>query len=1165
MPDIVQKLGFDASGASRNLTDLTKKMDAATASLAAFQTQAAKSGGLDTVEKKLDKGKKAVQGFTVSFKTLARIIGTQFVVRGLASVLGQFNEGIQSARELATAIEEIQTISGRETGSAELTSDIIELSDVIGKTSQDLAEAYYQTLSNQVVEVGEALNFTSQAAKLATITVSETKDAVNALSSVMNSYGFEAERAEHIAGTLFKTVELGRLRLSEIANVIGRVTPLTAAMGVSWEETAASIAVMTRQGVKADTAITQLRAVMTKIIRPTDEMRQIFHDWGVRDGREAVQTFGGLNGVLSKLADETGHSSEAMADLLRRVRTIVGQLSLMKDGGQALRDTMAEIAAASSELTTQWDEFTQSDAHRLTVEINEFKNSLTKVGIDSLPKLRAGMEGLNDFIESVTLGVRSLSGEFDTAGIHAEAMKEIAIKAGEEARNRAAQFDEEQRQRYDGLAEAAGKYYVGVQQEENKLAEIRDTGIAAATEAFKAQGKAVTDYYKDAAKQLGEFVDGIDDTIRDNAKEIAKLEQANSDSELQSELAKWDRVYQKRAVLEKALAAQKQKAAVAFGEIDVTDESRDRAIAENDIALDLAEQLRSLAESEKNVRAIEAAEDQIRGTRTNSINILKRHDELLNKNKGTLQDIATQTETNEKNLQALRAERDKIILSGALDAKNEERRNKAQAALDAVEQQMETIAAETGRHDAFLKSLGLDVGFGKLTDAMTDALNNSQKDWQAEVDRMNAAFAANVLHLKVAIDPAGATAAAADALGITQREGEGEAEFKRRVNEAAIKAAKELDSIQEDLNEKQGQLNTRLAAQNVLLNSAAEETKNRLNGVAQTSDIAANVANTVNKMTLGLTGAVDGAELFKSAMERTNGQAVDLHISMRDALKVLQAGATLTDEELVALQEKINLAHFNKQINEEQTKALRLALNELKSMNQEAKGINAALGATPEQGKEEAIRGLVDGLTKTKEAELDVQQATESTRRTIEAAKQLTGQHEAAIDRGTEAQNQQTQAAEATVNATSQIGQAAANQVSAVNSLAQAYANLAQQARAAAAAQGAAGGSATAYHGGPMARYFAAGGIVGRGQDKILTALSRGETVTNSRQSARFSSELNAINQGSQPVFREQGGPVTNVGDVNVTVNGGDSSQQTVREIGHALRREIQRGNIKLR
>jgi hypothetical protein len=68
----------------------------------------------------------------------------------------------------------------------------------------------------------------------------------------------------------------------------------------------------------------------------------------------------------------------------------------------------------------------------------------------------------------------------------------------------------------------------------------------------------------------------------------------------------------------------------------------------------------------------------------------------------------------------------------------------------------------------------------------------------------------------------------------------------------------------------------------------------------------------------------------------------------------------------------------------------------------------------------------------------------------------------------------------------------------------------------------------------------------------------------NSRSSARFFSELNAMNAGSQPVFREQGGAVTNVGEINVTVRGGDTSQQTLREIGNGLRREIIRGNIRL-
>jgi hypothetical protein len=154
--------------------------------------------------------------------------------------------------------------------------------------------------------------------------------------------------------------------------------------------------------------------------------------------------------------------------------------------------------------------------------------------------------------------------------------------------------------------------------------------------------------------------------------------------------------------------------------------------------------------------------------------------------------------------------------------------------------------------------------------------------------------------------------------------------------------------------------------------------------------------------------------------------------------------------------------------------------------------------------------------------------------------------------------------AEEVNTATGEMGATASAQIAGVDALTEAYKQLATAATSAANAQASAGG-ASAYHGGPVARHFADGGVMPRGQDRIMTALSKGETVVNSRNSKRFFSELNAMNQGSQPVYREQGGPVTNVGDVNVTVNGGDTSQKSVREIAHALRREIKRGTITLR
>ena len=102
------------------------------------------------------------------------------------------------------------------------------------------------------------------------------------------------------------------------------------------------------------------------------------------------------------------------------------------------------------------------------------------------------------------------------------------------------------------------------------------------------------------------------------------------------------------------------------------------------------------------------------------------------------------------------------------------------------------------------------------------------------------------------------------------------------------------------------------------------------------------------------------------------------------------------------------------------------------------------------------------------------------------------------------------------------------------------------------------GGTATAYHGGqPL---FRAHG--GRGQDTIPAMLSKDEFVVNARSSRQFFSQISAMNAGQEPAFREQGGSVTNIGDVNVNVTGGSGSETPDvlgRQIANSLRRELRR------
>jgi hypothetical protein len=55
------------------------------------------------------------------------------------------------------------------------------------------------------------------------------------------------------------------------------------------------------------------------------------------------------------------------------------------------------------------------------------------------------------------------------------------------------------------------------------------------------------------------------------------------------------------------------------------------------------------------------------------------------------------------------------------------------------------------------------------------------------------------------------------------------------------------------------------------------------------------------------------------------------------------------------------------------------------------------------------------------------------------------------------------------------------------------------------------------------------------------------------------------MNAGQTPQFRDKGGPVTNVGDINVNVSTDTASaRQTGRGIASELRRELRRRTSKL-
>ena len=97
-------------------------------------------------------------------------------------------------------------------------------------------------------------------------------------------------------------------------------------------------------------------------------------------------------------------------------------------------------------------------------------------------------------------------------------------------------------------------------------------------------------------------------------------------------------------------------------------------------------------------------------------------------------------------------------------------------------------------------------------------------------------------------------------------------------------------------------------------------------------------------------------------------------------------------------------------------------------------------------------------------------------------------------------------------------------------------------------------------------KYYDDGGFtdfVPRGSDTIPAMLAKGESVVTADATRDWAPLIEAMNSGVLST-RSNGGSHPSFGDITINVQGGDTSDKTIREIGTGLRRALRRGSRNL-
>ncbi|MFO7537621.1 MAG: phage tail tape measure protein [Chloroflexota bacterium] len=293
-------------------------------------------GDIADFQEKMDSAADRVQSAGRTIQSAGRTMTTHVTAPLLGAAVGathfanQYNAGMANVASLG---EEAQAHI------AEWKPLVQDIAIEVGKSTGDMSDGLYNVVSAFGV-ADDTLDVLRINALAAAAGLSTTTEAIDLTSAVTKAYGdTSAEAVQHAADLALRTVQLGQTTFPELAASVGKVTPLTNALGVSQEELFAVMATATGVTGGAAEVSTQLRGVLQALMAPTRDMAVVMDSYGYSSGEAMLEALG-LHGVMELLvadAEEGGYPLQAL------IGSIEGQTLAMAMAGSLSDEYVAKL------------------------------------------------------------------------------------------------------------------------------------------------------------------------------------------------------------------------------------------------------------------------------------------------------------------------------------------------------------------------------------------------------------------------------------------------------------------------------------------------------------------------------------------------------------------------------------------------------------------------------------------------------------------------------------------------------------------------------------------------------------------------------------------------------------------------------------------------------
>jgi len=303
----------------------------------------------------------------------------------------------KTAMDFESGMSEVKAISGATGADFEALTEKAKEMGAKTKFSATEAASAFKYMAMAGWDADQMLNGIEATMNLAAASGEDLASVSDIVTDALTAFGLKAEDASHFADVLAVASSKSNTNVGLMGATFQYVAPVAGALGYSVEDCAVAIGLMANSGIKGEKAGTQLRSIMSRLVKPTKMTREAMDELDISmtnaDGtmKPLNQTMVELREKFAGLTDEQKAQKAAAIGGQEAMAGLLAIVNASETDFQNLTKYMQNTDGACKEMS---DTMLDNAKGSLTIMKSSLEGTAITIGDRLLPMVKKAAESI---------------------------------------------------------------------------------------------------------------------------------------------------------------------------------------------------------------------------------------------------------------------------------------------------------------------------------------------------------------------------------------------------------------------------------------------------------------------------------------------------------------------------------------------------------------------------------------------------------------------------------------------------------------------------------------------------------------------------------------------------------------------------------------------------